>query len=550
MSRIRNAILGVAFLAAALLASETRAADSLIWSTNKSGVVADIKEWTLPKLLAKISALTGWQVKMEPGTAAIITARFKNVPPDDALNRLLGNINFTRDSSNGVSRLLVYRTVPGAATQPVEPSPPEAARDYRIPNELLVLLKRNSTESIDDLAKALGAKIVRRDDRLKLYRLQFADADAATAAANQLGGDNSVGLVDSNYVVDRPAPIQSTPLTGVANPTPGAVGTVAGGASQIPALNVNPDPKGVVIGLIDTAVQMQNGFSQYSLTPITVVGQPNEPADQISHGTAMFEDLLQGMATDPSKILPVDVYPSGDSTTTFELADGFATAVNAGATAINLSCGGTGDSAALHSLIDAATQKGILVVAASGNTPGAAPTYPAAYPGVLAITASDPNGQLASYANDGPFVRAMEPAPPSFISTARHGKWKAPPPPPLLPPLPLPRSSTSSTSPSARPSPNSSNPTPRPSRNSLIAHQLPPALVRLLEDQGHMARHVRELGLNSSDDATIWRHATANDMVVVSEFQPERHPIHPIVPQAAGGDGKLLTLNTPPRRLY
>lgn len=409
MSRIRNAILGVAFLAAALLASETRAADSLIWSTNKSGVVADIKEWTLPKLLAKISALTGWQVKMEPGTAAIITARFKNVPPDDALNRLLGNINFTRDSSNGVSRLLVYRTVPGAATQPVEPSPPEAARDYRIPNELLVLLKRNSTESIDDLAKALGAKIVRRDDRLKLYRLQFADADAATAAANQLGGDNSVGLVDSNYVVDRPAPIQSTPLTGVANPTPGAVGTVAGGASQIPALNVNPDPKGVVIGLIDTAVQMQNGFSQYSLTPITVVGQPNEPADQISHGTAMFEDLLQGMATDPSKILPVDVYPSGDSTTTFELADGFATAVNAGATAINLSCGGTGDSAALHSLIDAATQKGILVVAASGNTPGAAPTYPAAYPGVLAITASDPNGQLASYANDGPFVRAMEP---------------------------------------------------------------------------------------------------------------------------------------------
>ena len=54
-------------------------------------------------------------------------------------------------------------------------------------------------------------------------------------------------------------------------------------------------------------------------------------------------------------------------------------------------------------------QKGILFVAASGNTPGTALTYPASYPGVLAVTASDPNGQLASYADDGSFVRAMEP---------------------------------------------------------------------------------------------------------------------------------------------
>jgi predicted nuclease of predicted toxin-antitoxin system len=50
----------------------------------------------------------------------------------------------------------------------------------------------------------------------------------------------------------------------------------------------------------------------------------------------------------------------------------------------------------------------------------------------------------------------------------------------------------------------------------LIDQQLPPALARFLEDQGHVARHVRELGLNVSDDATIWTRATANDMVVVS----------------------------------
>jgi len=389
-------------LAAFLPAAPARAADSLLWGTNKDGVTADIKDWNLPKLLGKISALTGWQAQMEPGTTAHITAKFKNVPPDEALNRLLGNINFTRDSSNGVVRLLVYRTVPGAATQPVEPSPPEAPKDYRIPNELLVRLKANSKETIDDLAKALGAKIVRRDDRLKLYRLQFADADAAAAAANQLGGDTSVGLIDANYVVDRPAPAQSNPLSGVAASAPGAAG-------QTPVLDPKSPVNGVVIGLVDTAVQMQNAFQQYCLTPLTVVGQPNEPADQITHGTSMFETLVQGMAGDPGKILPVDVYPSGDSTTTYEVLEGIVAAINSGANIINLSLGGTGDSSALHSLIDQGTQKGVLFVAASGNTPGAALTYPASYPGVLAVTASGPDGQLASYANDGPFVRAMEP---------------------------------------------------------------------------------------------------------------------------------------------
>jgi hypothetical protein len=389
---IRCSIFSAVFLAAVLFAAPARAADSLHWGTGSNSVSVDIKDWPLHKLLGKISALTGWRVIIEPGTTATITAKFKNASPDEALNRLLGNLNFTKDASNGVSRLLVYHTVPIAATQPIEPAPPEAP-DYRIPNELLLLMKRNSTNSIDDLAKAIGATVIGRDPKTRLYRLQFTDGDAADAAAGQIAGDNSVAMVDSNYIVERPAPAQSTPMPGAA----------------VPVLNVSSPVNGVVIGLVDTAVQMQNGFNQYSLPPLTVVGQPNEPADQISHGTAMFENLLQGMASAPSKILPVDVYPSGDSTTTYQVLEGAVAAINSGANIINLSMGGTGDSAALDSLIQQGIQKGVLFVAASGNTPGTAPTYPAAYPGVLAITASDPsNGRLASYADDGSFVRAMD----------------------------------------------------------------------------------------------------------------------------------------------
>ena len=53
--------------------------------------------------------------------------------------------------------------------------------------------------------------------------------------------------------------------------------------------------------------------------------------------------------------------------------------------------------------------------------------------------------------------------------------------------------------------------------NFLVDHQLPPALARFLELQGHSAQHVRELGLKQADDRAIWRHALANDMTVISK---------------------------------
>jgi hypothetical protein len=45
----------------------------------------------------------------------------------------------------------------------------------------------------------------------------------------------------------------------------------------------------------------------------------------------------------------------------------------------------------------------VAMFAAAGNEPVTTPFYPAAYPGVTAVTAID-NGQLAPYANRGSFV--------------------------------------------------------------------------------------------------------------------------------------------------
>jgi predicted nuclease of predicted toxin-antitoxin system len=51
----------------------------------------------------------------------------------------------------------------------------------------------------------------------------------------------------------------------------------------------------------------------------------------------------------------------------------------------------------------------------------------------------------------------------------------------------------------------------------IVDHQLPPALAQFLQNQGHEAHHVRELGLKAADDAAIWSRAVADDLVVVSK---------------------------------
>jgi len=53
--------------------------------------------------------------------------------------------------------------------------------------------------------------------------------------------------------------------------------------------------------------------------------------------------------------------------------------------------------------------------------------------------------------------------------------------------------------------------------NFLVDAQLPPALARWLEAQGHDAVHVREVGLSTASDEAIWRYASEHRLVIVTK---------------------------------
>lgn len=382
-------------LLAGWLAAPARAADTnlLSWQADRDQVTADIRGEALWPLLEDIAHQTGWHIFVEPGANETADVKFRNLPSGEALQKLLGNLNYAFvPQTNGPQELYVFKTSIHNATQRV--AVPVAKARQHVPNELLVKLKKGA--DIDAIAKALGAKVIARNDKLGLYRLQFGDAAATDAALGSLKSNSDVAAVEYNNLLDAPA----TPLL------------ATGGTAPTPALTLNPPGSSghVIVGLVDTPIQsLGSQLDQFVLKPLAVTGDDvTLNSTEPNHATGMASTILQGIAAQggntSAEILPVDVYGNSPTATTWNVALGVQAAVDGGATVLNLSLSGTQDSPVLADILQQAIAKGIIVFAAAGNQPLGTPTYPAADSGVIAVAATQQAGQLASYSNYGSFV--------------------------------------------------------------------------------------------------------------------------------------------------
>jgi hypothetical protein len=391
-------------------AAPASATGTLTWNSQKDLVSADIKSENLVNVLEKIAAATGWHIYVEPDALRPVSTKFQNLAPGDAMHLLFAGASFAFiPTTNASPKLYVFRTTQQNATQLVRASPKPAGSDGKakvIPNQLIVRLKPGA--KIDDIARQLGAKVIGHIDSLNAYLLQFGDQNATDAASGQLAANSEVASLENNYSVERPEMPQAVP----------------GGASM-PQLQLTPptDSSGrTVIGLVDTAVQPLGGsLDQFLLKQLSVAGDAQLDPNSPSHGTSMAETMLRtlqalGNGTSSVQILPIDVYGANETTSTFDVAQGVALAVNKGANPINLSLGSNSDSQILSDLIAEGVQKGIVFYAAKGNTPVSTPFYPAADSGVTAVTALDRSGQVASWANEAsiPAVGALGTVPVSF----------------------------------------------------------------------------------------------------------------------------------------
>jgi len=132
--------------------------------------------------------------------------------------------------------------------------------------------------------------------------------------------------------------------------------------------------------------------------------------DDQGHGThvagtisAVAGNNKDAVGVSQAKIYAVKVLDRNGSGMSSWIASGVIECVRAGAKVINMSLGSDGPDDVIKRSVDYATQSGVVVVAAAGNN-GRAVGYPAAYPNVVAVSAVDSRGGLASFSSRGPAV--------------------------------------------------------------------------------------------------------------------------------------------------
>jgi thermitase len=174
----------------------------------------------------------------------------------------------------------------------------------------------------------------------------------------------------------------------------------------------------IIVGVVDTGADLHHPDLQGQLAQgYNVVGQNDVPDDDVGHGThvagvisALVNNNL-GVAgmTWFNKVMPVKVLDQTGAGSTYSVAQGIIWATDHGAKVINMSLGNYADSNFLHDAVKYAFDKDVVLVAASGNDNTDRPGFPAAYPEVLAVAATDSNKKKASFSNYGDYIGVAAP---------------------------------------------------------------------------------------------------------------------------------------------
>ncbi|PYS11274.1 MAG: hypothetical protein DMG17_22970, partial [Acidobacteria bacterium] len=168
------------------------------------------------------------------------------------------------------------------------------------------------------------------------------------------------------------------------------------------------------VAILDTGVDASHPDLIGSIGPGTsIIDDSNGVTDANGHGTwlagivaARTNNLLgvAGVAFDHVQIMPVKVLDADGLGQDSDIIAGVVWAADNGASVILMAFSNPGFSQSLQDAIDYAWSKNVVLVAAAGNDGSNTPTFPAGDKGVMGISATDQNDNLAATSNYGSSV--------------------------------------------------------------------------------------------------------------------------------------------------
>ncbi|MGN7875827.1 S8 family serine peptidase [Roseateles sp. 22389] len=236
---------------------------------------------------------------------------------------------------------------------------------------------------------------------LRLRTSAGTSPSALAARIAQLRAEDPEGSYDYHHVyVDAGTATSTTLASASATGSIGTEGAVTGERR---------------VGMIDSGVDAAHpSLRHVALTRQGCAGQARPAA----HGTAVASLLVGDSeigfrgALPRGRLFAMDVYCEGGSQAgggVQAIAEGFAWLARMRVGVVNISLVGP-PNALLRRVVEAAQDKGLLIVAPVGNDgPSAPPLYPAAWPGVIAVTGVDARRRVLVEAGRGPHVAFAAP---------------------------------------------------------------------------------------------------------------------------------------------
>ena len=188
---------------------------------------------------------------------------------------------------------------------------------------------------------------------------------------------------------------------------------------HMPAAWKLSDGKGVIVAVLDTGVAYEAHGKMFHqvpdlagvdfVKPWNFVDNNEHANDDHGHGTHVTGTIAQathngigvaGVARHAT-IMPLKVLSGRGSGSVAGIADAIRYAADNGAKVINMSLGGRFPSKVLEKAVKYAHSKGVVVVCAAGNDGRNKVSYPAAYPGAVAVAATQYDETTTFYSNWG-----------------------------------------------------------------------------------------------------------------------------------------------------
>lgn len=295
---------------------------------------------------------------------------------------------------------------------PAPPASPGAAEPSFVAGEVLFRPAGSQTvAAVDQAARQYG--LTRVDVQAvpllgqTIYRYRLAGRTSVEAAVRLLGADPRFAAVQPNFLFR---------LTDGAPPGMLAQAQYAVLKLHLAEAHRLARGEGVLVAVIDSGVDGDHpelaGTIGASLNALSSALAPHPHGTGIAGVIAAHGQLL-GVAPG-ARLVPVRAFETGAGSaaptgTTFGLLRAVSMAAEAGARVVNMSFAGPRDPL-FGQVVAAGTGRGMVFVAAAGNGgPTAPPAYPAAEPGVIAVTATDAADRLFPAANRGAYIGLAAP---------------------------------------------------------------------------------------------------------------------------------------------